>query len=98
MISLSWTVENQSTSDATPSWYDKLYLSTDAAGNSTDRLLTSVWRSTLKVGNSYVVTMNVRLPSVAAGSYHLILRADDASQTFESDETNNVRTVPFSLN
>jgi len=97
-IPVWWTVENQGTGEARPSWYDYLYLSTDNVWDGQDRLIGQFSRAlAVAAGASYSQVRTVGLPQVPAGNYYLILRADGNSNLYESDETNNDRTVAITL-
>ncbi|TAK36653.1 MAG: hypothetical protein EPO21_01945 [Chloroflexota bacterium] len=96
-VPLTWTVKNQGHGDATPSWQDRVYLSTDTTYDSGDTYLTSVTRSViLTAGNSYTLTQNVTLPKVV-GSYYLLLRTDMYDVLDEADETNNTWVTPLTI-
>ncbi|NVJ00069.1 DUF1566 domain-containing protein [Myxococcus sp. AM009] len=89
-VSLSWTVTNQGSVDATPSWRDAIYLSRDIYPSSNDALVLDASRSTLLApGGSYTVTKSVDLPGVPAGDYFLLLRVDSTSVVVERDDGNN---------
>ncbi|TAK31783.1 MAG: hypothetical protein EPO21_16720 [Chloroflexota bacterium] len=98
VIRVSWTVGNQGSGNALPSWSDKLYLSTDDELSLGDIALGSITRGvSLPSGGSYAATLSVTLPKVAAGSYYLILRTDDTNRVSESNESNNVRVASFAI-
>ncbi|MFB3112904.1 MAG: CARDB domain-containing protein, partial [Gemmatimonadales bacterium] len=96
-ISLSWTVTNQGTGAAQPSWLDRVYLSTDQVYGG-DTSVTIVGTSTaLAAGGSYTQTLTVTTPKVPAGDYYLLLRVDHYGNVYEADETNNQRVVPITI-
>ncbi len=89
-VSLSWTVTNQGSVGATPTWRDAIYLSRDTYPSSTDRLMLNEDRSTLLApGASYTVTKSLTLPGVPAGDYFLLLRVDSTAVLVEKDDGNN---------
>ena len=97
-ISLSWTVTNQGTGTAQPSWSDYVYLSTDAVYDAGDSYLTLQSASTaLGVGESYTRTPTLTVPNVPAGSYYLILRVDSGGAVYEADEANNTQAIPITI-
>lgn len=97
-ISVSWTVENQGTGPARPSWYDTVYLSTDTVCCGGDTYLTQVYNQTaVAAGSTYNQTVSVTLPNVAAGNYYLIVQTDTFNQVYEADETNNQKAVAITI-
>jgi len=97
-ISLSWTVANQGTGTAQPSWSDYVYLSTDAVYNTGDTFVTSQSTSAaLAAGGSYTKTPTVTVPSVPAGNYYLILRVDHLNGRYEANEANNAQAIPITI-
>ena len=99
-ITVSWSVTNGSADgEAHPGWYDYVYLSTDTVCCGGDTVLTYASRSVaLAPGASYPVSKTVTVPStLAPGSYQLILSVDRNNALYESNEGNNVVTVPFTL-
>ncbi|MBI4490136.1 MAG: IPT/TIG domain-containing protein [Deltaproteobacteria bacterium] len=97
-ISVSWTVENQGTGEARPTWYDNLYFSADAVCCSGDTSLTSATNSTaVASGGSYTHTKTVTLPKVPAGTYYLILKTDNNGSVYEASEANNEKTVAITI-
>ena len=97
-IGLSWTVTNQGTGAAQPSWLDYVYLSTDAVYNTGDTFVTSQGTSAaLGPGGSYSKTPTITVPSVPAGNYYLILRVDHLNGRYEANETNNTQAIPITI-
>ncbi len=97
-LEVGWTVLNQGTGNAQPSWADYLYLSADAVWDGSDTYLVSLSRSFLLSPNaSYAVTTTVTMPNVPAGSYYLLARIDSNNYLFESNEANNVRATPITI-
>ncbi len=90
-IEVSWTVTNQGAGEANPAWLDRLYISSDETWDAQDQLLTEAARNeALPAAGSYTQTRSFTLPTLAEGTYYLMLRADAANALFESNETNNV--------
>lgn len=97
-VTLAWTVQNLGDGSARPPWTDALYLSGDRTCCAGDTLLASVARTaSLAAGASYAATKSVVIPSKPAGTYHLILRADNGRDVYETDEVNNQRVVSFTI-
>jgi hypothetical protein len=97
-VRVQWAVANEGTGTANPSWWDRVYFSTNELWDSSDRILSDVYmNSALAVGTSYTNARTITLPSVAAGRYYLILRADAAGQLWESSETNNSLVIPLDV-
>ncbi|TAK35367.1 MAG: CxxxxCH/CxxCH domain-containing protein [Chloroflexota bacterium] len=95
---VSYTVANQGSGDALPSWSDRIYLSADSAVDASDTLLRSVTQAqAAPAGGGYTVTdQSISLPTVM-GSYYLILSVNDSSQVYETDRTNNVIVQPINI-
>src|SRR5436853_5131028 len=65
-LTASWTVQNQGANDATGSWRDHLWLSSDAVlGGDTN--LGFVDHGGLTAGSSYTSTLPTTVPNVPAG-------------------------------
>jgi hypothetical protein len=98
VIALSWTVQNPGPGEAVPPWTDALYLSTDGVCCTGDTLLGSfTWSTAVPVGGSYIRTAVVTVPSVAAGPYYLIIRADSGAALPEPNESNNDYAVAITV-
>lgn len=96
-ISVSYTVQNQGTGVASPSWTDRLVLSTDEIPTGTDPLLGSTQQTVaVAAGGTYDVTRMVTLPSTA-GDYFLIVRANATGALFEESSANDVLVHPISV-
>ncbi len=82
---VEWTVTNTGTgSTNTPSWIDRVYLSTDAVFDAGDMLLGSATNpSFLAAGDSYVSQLEVTMPQGISGPRWFIIVADGANQVFE---------------
>ncbi len=90
-LGVGWTVKNQGAFEASPNWFDAIYLSSDdTLDTESDTLLTSVFRSSaLGPGLTYDVTANVTVPSCISGTYYLFVLADSRRQIFEFDPNFN---------
>ena len=91
---VSWAVSNLGNSPALTPWSDAVYLSSNATFEpGTDTLLQSFsaeGRVPLPAQGSYSAIRTVRLPSVAAANYYIIVVADSSGSQGESNEGNNV--------
>lgn len=99
---LTYTVRNNGTGEAPAAegWYDSIYLSADGVLDTGDTHLGySGWESgPVAPGAEYERTMKIALPQVPAGSYYLIVSADDYWNTlFEGDEANNATAFPVTV-
>lgn len=82
------------------SWWDAIYLSADAEMGPGDIFLG--WSPEilppLASGATYSNTLNVTLPTLTPGTWHLLVMTDAwADQVIEGDETNNVRALEFTI-
>lgn len=86
-VAVSFTVRNQGAFDATPAWYDKIYLSSDQTLNTTtDTALATIYRSaSLGAGLQYTVNTSVNIPACLSGTYYLFALTDSGNQIFEFD-------------
>ncbi|HSS71249.1 MAG TPA: CARDB domain-containing protein, partial [Casimicrobiaceae bacterium] len=78
-IPATYQVNNVGNIFASPTWYDRGYLSTDAVLDNTDQILTGFHRQStnLAVGASYTVSQTyVTSIGTTSGSYSLIVKAD----------------------
>jgi len=100
-ISVTWDAKNQGTVAANADWYDRAVISTDQIfGNSDDTYLTEVWQGSftpLAAGATYSRTLNVTLPSTATGDRYLLFKADNYNYQGETDENNNVYSLPINI-
>ncbi|HEX7993735.1 MAG TPA: CARDB domain-containing protein, partial [Streptosporangiaceae bacterium] len=82
-------------------WFDRFFLSTDAALSTDDVFIGEYARPdnfTLAAGASYTASASIHVPSVAAGSYYLILVTDGyGNRVPESNESNNTLSVPITV-
>ena len=100
-IGVTWDVKNQGAVAANADWYDRVVISTDQVfGNSDDTYLTEVWQGSftpLAAAATYSRTLNVTLPSTATGDRYLLFKADNYNHQGETDENNNVYSVPINI-
>jgi hypothetical protein len=111
-VPVTYTVTNGGGTAAAPSWYDLVYVSSNAMLDDADQNLSGYnWRNTaLAAGASYTVTTTyTSTAATAPGSYTLFIKADgrgtalgfgsntDAGAVTEGNETNNVAAVPVVL-
>ena len=97
---VTWTVRNAGTGPAQGNWSDQLWLSSASNSLSGARLLASANGSSLAANSAYtnaaVVTVPVDSQSVTGG-FWLVAQADASEVVAESDEGNNLRSVPLAL-
>src|SRR3546814_11186151 len=88
MTTFSWTVSNLGDGDATGTWADSVWLSSDAVWDPNDRLLGEVTRNTtLAAGDSYDGNLtSPAIPSVD-GEHKAIVRNDARPQVAEPVST-----------
>ncbi|WP_198648553.1 CARDB domain-containing protein, partial [Cyanothece sp. BG0011] len=102
-VSLSWTVENQSTTEEAPGdWFDYVYWSSDDTYDFSDTFITSISAASqtpIEPGGSYTQTQDITLPTQTnfIGDGYLIFRTDGNNAQIETDETNNDRAVAFRI-
>jgi subtilase family serine protease len=101
-IDVSWTVANQGAVTAPADWRDRIYISTNATWDASDTLVTSesiASQTPLAVASNYTINRSITLPNQApVGSGYLLFRANANSAQGESNETNNVVAIPFTVN
>lgn len=75
-----------------------VYLSADATLSANDALLTSTQVPALPGNQGYTVYPQFTVPAATApGSYYVLFVADHQNQLSETNETNNVRSVAFTV-
>ncbi len=85
-----WTVQNAGANPALGLWTDSVYLSTDTVWDINDVLIGQETRvGPTDAGQNYNVNLNVRVPAVNLGQYHVIVRTDVRNRVRETVETNN---------
>ncbi|TAK28763.1 MAG: hypothetical protein EPO21_22325 [Chloroflexota bacterium] len=97
-ITVTWTVDNRGSGEARPTWMDRLYFSTDGAWSDDDTLAGARPHSmAVEPGQSYSETLRVRVPTLPAGDYALIIKVDADGRLPESDENDNMGKIPFTI-
>lgn len=98
-IQLSWSVRNDGSATAWPSWRDYLYLSPTPVLNPPTAIFCGSFNRSqlLRPGETYTRNGEVFLPNVPAGDYYLILRADAEDSLGDSNLANNYRSTPITL-
>src|SRR5439155_402733 len=98
-IPVSFTITNNGPSAALPNWSDTVYLSTDGVFDASDLNIGGITRVTaLAAGASYTFSTTVTTPaSQAPGNYTLFMKTDSTTLVTESNETNNVVSIPVTL-
>lgn len=87
---VQYSVQNQTGVSATGSWFDSVYLSSDAQFDSSDVLLGRVQHFGGVADNgSYSESLTAPLPGVIPGNYHVIIRSDVRNHVPETSEANN---------
>ena len=89
-VRVTWQVTNTGTADATQTWYDAVYLSTDTTWSADDRLVgTLQHRGGLLANNSYSAALDVLLQGVVPGSFYFLVIADARHETLEGGPHDN---------
>ncbi|GAB3735084.1 hypothetical protein GCM10027594_16490 [Hymenobacter agri] len=97
-IQASCNIQNSGTSTA-PSSSVGYYLSADQALDANDVLLTTVTGGALASGQYAQRAATLVVPTgTAAGSYYVLFVADPANAVSETNETNNVTSLPLTVN
>jgi hypothetical protein len=97
-IPLSYTVGNLGAVPVTGSWMDVIWFSTNAVWDDTATFLAfGMQNGPVTNGGSYVCNTTAKLPTVAVGTYYLILQVDMAAQVYEVNDDNNTRAQPILL-
>ena len=97
-VSLSWTVTNHGPDPINSTWYDYVYLSTDTTYDISDTQISySFTFPPVGAGTSYTRNVTGNLQSAAPGNYFLLFVADAFNYVIETDESNNIRTLPITV-
>jgi len=97
-IEIRWSATNRGPDQAVAPWTDRVYLSSDNRYSADDIQFVSALRdSDLVSTGSYSLSVFVGLPSVPAGNYFLILRADADGTLSETNELNNETASPITV-
>ncbi|MGB3654095.1 MAG: CARDB domain-containing protein, partial [Rivularia sp. (in: cyanobacteria)] len=97
---VSWTVTNTSTDiPALADWFDYVYISEDDQLDNSDTPInfkSAAQKTPLAPGESYTFQENVTLPNIT-GDRYLLFVVDGNNNQIETDENNNVYTIPIKL-
>jgi subtilase family serine protease len=93
VIQISWTLTNQGDADASGTWTDWLFLSTDDQPGGDQFFGSFSFTGTLAAGQSLVRTQNITLPINMQGNRWVVVRTDVFNQIFEHANFNNNTTV-----
>ncbi len=75
------------------------YLSSDSIFDINDQLILSYSLGSMVAGYSSSINRGVTLPiTTIPGDYYLIMKADDQNVVFEDNETNNISSLPITVN
>ena len=98
-IPLSWTVQNTGEHPAYRNWFDDVFISNDQFISGDDTQLIGVNGATvpLATGARFTTTINAIIPQTATGNRFLIIRIDSSNSLIETNETDNLIVLPFSL-
>ena len=104
VATVQWTVRNQRDTELTGKWADAVYFSRDQRWDIDDQKLGIVddLVRTLapngEEGDSYEASLEVALPGVVPGDFHILVRADATAQIGPEDtEEDNVMANPIAM-
>ena len=99
VVAFAWAVSNSGTAAAMGSWVDRIYLSSDGAFNTGDRLLAErTHAGPLAATSGYSDEIDLQLPPELTGNRFLLLVTDAADAVFEpGDEDNNVANAAIAI-
>ena len=103
-VSISYVVTNQGLGEAIGSdyWFDQLYVSTNSVLDGTEQpiVLNGGWPESgpVQPSDSYARSRSVHIPVFQSGVYYLIFKVNAQHDLVESNQTNNVLSVPVSFN
>ncbi|WP_270934322.1 CARDB domain-containing protein [Falsiroseomonas oryzae] len=92
-ITVSWTVRNDGTADATGSWNDAVYISPTADFNNLTYVGQLSFDGTIAAGETIERTHTVTLPQGVTGARYVVVHADYTNQIYEYNRENNNRTA-----
>ncbi len=90
-FTLTWTVTNTGSADATGTWTDRVYSSKDRFGVNVRHLSDFAFTGTIAAGESVTRTQAVNAPIDLVGGFYLLVAADVGNALAEQDNTNNTR-------
>ncbi|MFM9944787.1 MAG: CARDB domain-containing protein [Bacteroidia bacterium] len=89
-ISVSWKIKNTGQGNASGTWYDALYLSSDGVLDVTDLYLGAFHNpSALNASQNYTNSASVTLPNGISGNYYIFVNSDVYSYITEVSNSNN---------
>jgi subtilase family serine protease len=100
VLTLSWSVTNQGPGSLpmAPGWSDAVYFSTTGVMDGSQVRIWSVYTNgPLPAKGSYRIQARITVPAIQSGTYFLSVAVDADNTLFESNETNNVVTLPVSF-
>ena len=98
LISVSWRTENQGEAVTPAAWTEKLLLSSDEQLDVGDTELFSVTETDeLAPGEGRDHSVQVQIPPLLVGDYHLFLVIDTNEAFSEEDQWNNVGVFPLTI-
>ena len=99
-ISVTWTVENDSSVKAPATWYDAVYISSKSTFDGTARQIQSYYEGShagLAANATYSDSENVKIPNVALGQQYLLFVTNVYGGQPESNANNDVFSLPITL-
>ncbi|HZR20448.1 MAG TPA: CARDB domain-containing protein [Verrucomicrobiae bacterium] len=100
VLTLSWSVTNQGPGSLpiSPGWSDAVYFSTNGVMDGSQvRIWSTYTNGPLPAKGSYRIQAQITVPAIQSGTYFLSVAADADNALFESNEANNVVTLPISF-
>ncbi|GAB1542664.1 hypothetical protein NUACC21_53380 [Scytonema sp. NUACC21] len=100
-IQVGWTVTNTGNITAPADWWDSVYLSDNTTLDDSDTqlgALSATNETPLAALTHYTQTLNVTLPGTIRGNKYLLFVTDRDNTQGESNESNNVRFLPLTIN
>jgi RHS repeat-associated protein len=88
-VNVSWSVKNQGQADASGTWADAVFLSSQTTLGPSSTLLALVDHSGLAIGSSYTGQASVAIPGLSPGSYRIIVQVDYRNQVPEGPSKGN---------
>ena len=92
IIAIDWTVTNAGPGPADGPWVDAVYLSVDGTLNNAVLLDNVSSTHNPDTPNVRSASLETAVPTVAAGSYQILVVSDGTNVVFETDESNNQGT------
>lgn len=90
-VEIAWTVTNQGSVDATGSWTDYIYLSSDATAGGDRFIAAFPFSGTIAAGASVERRQSITVPLELSGNYRVVVTTDEFGQLPEgsANESNN---------